>query len=353
LRSQKQNQRVETIMTALPSSPLSAAKTALFLAAGVFALASPAAAQQAATPVAPVTVQGTASPATVNRQTSSFVQSYAAAANPEINQIGRWQGAVCVHVGGLVPAQAAQVAGRIEDVAGSVGLAVLKPGCRSNIEVVFTDKPQAVLDKVPEPYLGFHYQTNLKKVRAVTHPVQAWYATATVGAGGATGLAFGGGNGRGPDPDNSDNWEANFGQIQGVQLSMDVVDSPDQTAPVGCADAPHFTSCLRSMFRNILIVVDDNAVAGKNLGPLTDYLAMLALAQPKSLDGCNALPSVIDMFAKSDCPGRDRPDALTPSDAAYLTALYASDPEAKMPLAQADISGRMAKILVNARTQNR
>jgi hypothetical protein len=347
----KQNQRVETIMTALPSSHLSAAKTALLLTAGICLLAYPAAAQQApATAVAPVTVQGTASPATVNKQTSSFVQSYAAASNPEI---GRWQGAVCVHVGGLVPAQAALVAGRIEDVASSVGLKVLAPGCRSNIEVVFTDQPQAVLDKVPEPYLGFHYQTNLKRVRAVTHPVQAWYATATVGAGGATGLAFGGGDGRGPDPNHSDNWIANFGQIGGVQLSMDVVDSPDHTAPVGCADAPHFTSCLRSMFRNILIVVDDNAIAGKNLGPLTDYLAMLALAQPKSLDGCNALPSVIDMFAKSDCPGRDRPDRLTPSDAAYLTALYASDPEAKMPLAQGDISSRMATILVNAKTQDR
>ena len=340
-------------MTALPSSPLSAAKAALFLTAGLFALASPAAAQQAATAVAPVTVQGAASPATVSKQTSSYVQSYAAAANPEINQIGRWHGAVCVHVGGLIPAQAADVAARIEDVASSVGLKVLTPGCRSNIEVVVTEQPQAVLDKVPEPYLGFHYQTNLKRVREVTHPVQAWYATATVGAGGAVGLAFGGGDGRGPDPNNSDNWEANFGQISGVQLSMDVVDSPDHTAPVGCADAPHFTSCLRTMFRNILIVVDNRAVAGKNLGPLTDYLAMLALAQPKTLEGCAALPSVIDMFAKSDCPGRDRPDGLTPSDAAYLTALYASDPEAKMPLAQGDISGRMAKILVNAKTTAR
>jgi hypothetical protein len=343
---------VETIMTAPLSSPLSAAKTAFLLAAGVCAFALPTAAQQAAapaTPIAPVTVQGAVSPATVNKQTSSFVQSHAAASNPEINQIGRWHDAVCVHVGGLIGDQAAQVAARIGDVASSVGLKVLMPGCHSNIEIVFTDQPQSVMDKVPEPYLGFHYQTNLRQVRTVTHPIQAWYATATIGAGGATGLAFGGGTGKQSNPLNPADWEANYGQISATQLSMDVVDSPDNTAPVGCADAPHFTSCLRSMFRNVLIVVDSRAVQGKDLGPLTDYLTMLALSQPKSLDGCDALASVIDMFAKSACPGRDRPDGLTPSDAAYLTALYESDPEAKMPLAQGDISIRMAKILVNAK----
>jgi hypothetical protein len=336
-------------MTASLSSPLSAARTALVLAAGLCALALPAAAQ----PVAPVTVQGTVAPAVVNKQASNFVQAHAAAANPEIDQIGRWHEAVCVQVTGLIPAQAADVAARIEDVANSVGLKVLMPGCRSNIEIVFTDQPQRVMDKVPDPYLGFHYQINTKRVRTVTHPIQAWYATATIGAGGATGLAFGGGTGKPNDPSNPAASEADFGQIQGVQLSMETVDSPNTTAPVGCADAPHFTSCLRSMFRNVLIVVDNRAIAGKNLGPVTDYLTMLALSQPKSLDGCNDLASVIDMFAKSDCPGRDRPDGLTPSDAAYLTALYESDPEAKMPLAQGDISGRMAKILINAKPANR
>jgi hypothetical protein len=318
----------------------------LFLAAGLCAFALPAAAQ----PVAPVTVQGTAAPAVVNKQASRFVQSHAAAANPEINQIGRWHEAVCVHVTGLIPAQAADVAARIADVANSVGLKVLMPGCKSNVEIVFTDQPQRLLDTVPDQYLGFHYQTNARKVRTVTHPIQAWYATATVGAGGATGLAFGGGDGKQSDPANPAETVANYGQIQGVQLSLETVDSPNNTAPVGCADAPHFTACLRSMFRNVLIVVDTHAIVGKDLGPVTDYLTMLALSQPKSLDGCNDLASVVDMFAKSDCPGRGRPDGLTPGDAAYLTALYASDPEAKMPLAQGDIAGRMAKILINART---
>ena len=47
-------------------------------------------------------------------------------------------------------------------------------------------------------------------------------------------------------------------------------------------------------------------------------------------------------------PGRDTPDGLTAPDAAYLTALYMSDPEGKKNMEQTDISIRMADILINA-----
>ena len=62
---------------------------------------------------------------------------------------------------------------------------------------------------------------------------------------------------------------------------------------------------------------------GQTLGPVSDYLSMLALAQIKSLDGCAALPSVLDLMGRS-CVGRETPDGLTSADAAYLTSLYSS-----------------------------
>ena len=104
---------------------------------------------------------------------------------------------------------------------------------------------------------------------------------------------------------------------------------------------------------NVILVVDTKATEGKDLGVLTDYLAMLAISQPKSLDGCNALPSVIDVLAKSACPGRGPPNGLTPADAAYLTGLYASDAEARTTSAEGDIAGRMAKILIKAQGVSR
>jgi hypothetical protein len=369
------------IMTVPPSSLLSPSKKTLLLAAGVCAVAFPAAAQKfgearviqsapaaapaapapatrPATPVAPVTVQ--AAPAVVAKEARSFVQAYTARSG-KIDQIPRWNQPVCVVVRGLVSAEAAKVAARIEDVARGVGLKVQKPGCQSNIQIMFTDQPQRMADSVGEAYLGYHSHTEIKKVRAVTHPIQGWYATATSGAAGATGLAFAGGSGTsqpsgggmglaggpGSPAANGSDWESNFGQTSGTQLSMQVVDSPDHSAPTGCADS-RFSSCMKSMFMNVLIVADNNAIVGKDMGVLTDYLAMLALSQPKSLDGCNALPSVIDVLAKPACADRDPPKGLTPADAAYLTGLYASDPEAKTTSAQGDIAGRMAKILIKA-----
>ena len=98
----------------------------------------------------------------------------------------------------------------------------------------------------------------------------------------------------------------------------------------------------------MFIVADSKTLEGKDVGLVADDLVMLALSQPKSLDGCTALPSVIDVFAKAPCPGRDPPDGLTPADAAYLTALYSADLEAGKAFELGDISGRMAKILIKA-----
>jgi len=251
---------------------------------------------------------------------------------------------------------------RVEDVARAVGLKVEKPGCQSNIQILFTDQPQKMADSIGEPYLGYHNRNELTKIRAVTRPIQGWYATSTAGAAGATGLMFAAGTGtsgapsmaHGPDsPDTSTTaWEANFGQLNAVQLSMNVVDSPEHSAPTGCADS-RFSSCMKSMFMNVIVLVDAKAVEGKDMRAVTDYVAMLAVSQPRSLDGCNALPSVLDLLAKTACTDRDQPVGMTSADSAYLAGLYASDPEARTTSAEGDIAGRMAAILIKAQTASR
>jgi hypothetical protein len=118
--------------------------------------------------------------------------------------------------------------------------------------------------------------------------------------------------------------------------------------PIGCGINHNFTACLQSVTKNVLIVADKKALEGKDAGVLSDYLVMLTLSQPKTLDGCSALPSVIDVLSTSACAGHEAPDGLTASDAAYLTALYKADPEGKRAAAEGDIAGRMAKILIKA-----
>jgi hypothetical protein len=293
-----------------------------------------------------VTVQG-ATPKTITAETHAFVQSTATAANPEIGQVSRWHGPVCVQVEGLAPGQSAEIKARIESVAQAVGLPSPSRGatCTADVEIVFSDDPQRVMNDVAkrrEDLLGYYHRHDHDRLKLVSRPVQAWYKTETVGDGGNAGIAFAT---LVPPPGRPYTY---VGDFPGRTIGNVKTDDPDISAPTGCADAPQFTACLTSQFQNVFIIADSRALKGKGVGLMADYLVMLALSQPKSLDGCAALPSILDLTAKAGCAGRSPPEGLTQADAAWLTALYASDPEANGAGAQSEISSRMADILIKA-----
>ena len=277
-----------------------------------------------------VTVEAAPKPKVIERQAHTFVESYAASPNAELDQVARWRDPVCVQVEGLPADSGGLVKARIEDVAKAVGLPKARAGCTANVEIVFTDKPQALMDNVAkrrETLLGYYHRHDRDKLKTVTRPIQAWYVTATRGGGGSRAAA-----------------------LYGVDLPADieVVDDPDNQGPVGCGINPHFSACVQSNIKNVFVVADTKALDGKDLGLLADYLVMVTLSQPRSLNGCNALSSVLDVLASPACTGRDEPDGVTPGDAAYLTALYSTDIEAKKASQLADIAVRMAKILTKA-----
>jgi hypothetical protein len=302
--------------------------------------------------VDPLTVRAAPDVQTAKKESQDFVKSYAGV-SPAIDQIARWHNPVCISVAGLSDAQTARVSGRILEVAEGLGMHAQAPGCKPNIEVVFTDQPQAFMDKVAttrEEVLGYYHRREKESLKAVTRPIQAWYVTATVsGAVDTASLAFatlttsvGTANGTGGGADGS---PISIGNTLSTQAKPEVADDPDNTVPSGCADAPQFTHCLASHLRNVLIVVDTTHLKpGQTLGPVSDYLSMLAMAQTKSLDGCAALPSVIDMMGKP-CIGRDAPNSITPADAAYLTALYTSNAESNKALEVDEIATNMGNML--------
>jgi len=293
--------------------------------------------------VGSVTVEGPLMPKVVQRQARDFVHALATP-TAELGQIPRWRDPVCVDVFGLRAEDAAKIKARVEDVAKAVGAEVQGPGCKGDIEIVFTEKPQFLMDGVArkrELLLGYYHRQDTRKLKSVTRPIQAWYVTATLG---------GGGNTTGPVFAYTEN--AMGRPAIPIQLHREVIDDAGYMAPTGCGDT-HFSACLRGVFKNVLIVSDANRLKGKDIGLLADYIVMVALSQPRSLDGCNALPSVIDVFASADCAGRKIPNGLTPADASYLTSLYQADPEARLMFQQGDIAGRMAKILINAGEQAR
>lgn len=301
---------------------------------------APEAAQ--ATPVSPVAVEAT-TPAELKKQTYSYVQTFGAT-TAKFDQLARWSRPICVTVQGLTPDKAALVKARVEETAKALKVGALGPGCNPTVELMFADQPQAVLDRVAErrpDVLGYDWRRQASVLKTVSHPIQSWYVTSTEGDSAGGGMAF---------MNLGDNGApvASLPGVAGRQQNGTVIDDPDERAP-SCAVNSRVTSCLKSMFEHVLVVVDNGKVQGYDLGFIADYATVLALSQPRSLDGCNVLPSVIDVFARG-CAGRDNPAGLTRADAAYLIALYKADLRARKTSEQTDIAGRMADALLNSRT---
>lgn len=197
-------------------------------------------------------------------------------ANAQVGLFGwvvRLDSALCIKVAGLPPDQEAAFKDRIEAVGQALSLRLYSVhqlcGGFKNVRILFTTDPQHTLDDMiaHEPSLVGDARSETRGVKTVTRPIQAWYRTRCY----ITACA--------PDP----------------------VAWPTDT---------------------VTVLVDVQRTKGVKLAAIADYATMLAISDPRSVDlGCQVLPSVLDLFADS-CSGRPAPDGLTPSDLAYLKALY-------------------------------
>ena len=220
----------------------------------------------------------------------NFVYSHAKLA-PKIDQLSRWIAPVCPEVRNLPPAFAMFITNRIKAVAKSVGAPLREP-CRTDIEIIFTSDPQALMNVVaaknPE-LLGYHYVHDTDAVASVKRPIQAWYVTAT------------------------------------SNRVRTYIDDPYHPAPSGTPGSRLSRGQL-SVFDHLLIVADSAKVAGYPAGEIADYLAMLSLSEADAPGDCGELPSILDLLS-SGCPAPEKPHSLTAADTAYLDGLYAMDPD--------------------------
>jgi len=261
-------------------------------------------------------------------------------------KMARWERHLCPVVVGQNEHYAAFITQHIKYVALAAGAPVaVEPSCKPNIEIVFTTTPQALLNTVRQDdpaYLG--YFTSLDQaddLARITRPVQAWYATETTDVKGKTYLDSGHAliNGH------------NIPNMSGtVGLGGDIL--PGETGPM--LNLPSFQAVLGSRlndgihtgFQHVLIVVDSSKLAGQDVIPLADYIAMLALTQVNSLDTCQELPSIVNRMA-ANC-GRTA-DSLTQFDLAYLQGLYHMSTNRKAALQRSEIGALMTDRLENPR----
>ena len=228
-----------------------------------------------------------------------------------LGKIARWKNGICPLAVGLSPKMNLYISQRIIRVAMMTG-APLDKGetCRPNILVIATDQPQAFLDfmSTKRPgLLGAHYISQRQKIATMTLPVQAWYSTATEDFYGFISADL-------------PSWEHGYG----VMSSDYVPGSASNILPGAHVSGSRLGDGLKSELSTAIILVDTPKIAGQQIGPLADYIAMLALSQGQSYDTCQSVPTINDLMA-AGCAAEMKPIALTDIDATYLRGLYKMD----------------------------
>ena len=263
---------------------------------------------------------------TATKPSAETIESYVdTRAQPTyiLGRMARWFKGVCPVTMGLGDKYAKYITQRIKDVAAAVGAPVnADPGCRPNIEVMFTLNPQILLNNVRKDHpllLGYHHNDReADELAKVTHSIQAWYTTISGDVHGSTQVV------------DSGLCNQNFGSM------------------FPCAIVTHSTGSravdgLNSGFFNVVIAADPSKLLDYEIGTLGDYVAMMALSQPASLDTCQDLPSISNLLAKG-CTAV--PSWITDGDLAFLKGLYATPNGYSMMAQRSSMQYQMKKTLV-------
>lgn len=265
--------------------------------------ALPAGAQDATKDVESVTVSGTRQRQVID----TFVNSLAAPARLS-GKITRWEDGVCPITVGLRPAATKFISDRLKVVAAEAGAPVGRPDCTPNIEIVFTTKPQALMDTVRKErpqLLGFAYTSGqMDALAKVTHSIQAWYTTETRDLRGNVTMDLGRHSGPGIEvPCNCD---------AGTMLQL-----PDANAV--SVTGSRLGDGTRSDFYHVIVAADPTKLTDYSIGAIADAVALLALSHVDAPESCQPLASIANLLV----PGCAQvPDGLTDNDTAFLRGLY-------------------------------
>jgi hypothetical protein len=224
--------------------------------------------------------------------------------SPFLGKIARWKRGICPVTLGLPDKFGLYVTQRIIRVAMAAGAPLDQhEPCRPNVAVLATPQPQKLLDFIRQKrvgLLGFHYRPQAEQLATMTLPVQAWYSTATEDFMGLITADI-------PDGALGYGVMSPLGRLSSFRVS-----------------GSRIGNGLKSEFTTAIIVVDTSKIAGQEIGPLADYIAMLTLAQGQYYDTCQDVPTITNLMA-SGCSPDMKPTAITDVDMTYLRGLYRMD----------------------------
>jgi hypothetical protein len=306
----------------------------VFLAFLLALLPLPLSAQPVDPPVESVTVTAAREAAI-----AKFIQTRAAPTRMT-GKIARWKARICPIAYGIPAAYSGFVVKRVREVAKLVGARTdADEKCRGNIQIVFTTKPQALLDNIRREHpnnLGY-YDTaeQAREMTVLKRPVHAFYATQTADLRG--------------------NRELDTKRRQGLTLTMPapppsgpLPESSTGTVTMNLPGASALSGSgsrlgdgLTSEFHHIVIVVDTTKVISLEMGTLADYIAMLALSQPQNFDSCQELPSITNLLVTPACAADTMTVAMSAHDLAYLDGLYKMNMAGSVNMQRSEIGYQM------------
>lgn len=250
--------------------------------------AAPQEPQTPATSVEEVVVEGRRLEETVR----AFVDEVAAP--PPGRRLARWDREICVGAANLQPAYAQFMIDRIATAAVQVGLTSGEPGCRPDIMVIGSDDADALATRLvadnPQGFRPARSGTDMgeEALEAFVNsdaPVRWWHISLPVSVD--TG-----------DPAIT---------LQGEDI-----------ATVTVRDASRLRSNVREDLARVVVILDVTRIGRVNFGALSDYVAMVALAQLDPQAETTGYDTVLNLFAQPTLTG------MTAWDRDYLTALYAA-----------------------------
>jgi len=224
-------------------------------------------------------------------------------------KLARWRASVCVGVGGLRPEAARFMADRVSDWAASVGLAIGSPGCEPQIFIVATADgdatARALVTSRPRDFNTGASQadrgsTALAAFQNSGRLIRWWHVSLPVN--GNTGMPIVRLPGQAP-----------FAAPEGMTRPSDFGSFANTVS------ASRLTDESEDHLMQAIIVLDMAALDQAGFAQITDYIAMVALAQIAP-DADPPNPSILRLFS----PDEVQEETLTRWDQAYLRALYST-----------------------------
>jgi len=245
--------------------------------------------------------------------------------------LSRWRGglqSICPMTEGLTPAYNAFVTARLRAIAAYVGAPVQSdPRCKSNVQILFTDKPQEKMDAVVKwatsPAFRNKYSGGKQDLIAFTsdHAVQGWYLTTSAGAFVLTS-------------------DVSVVGLNVLPLWPRITQNYNSNEAVGTRLGGGSGS--GSGIGIVILVVDQTKVVGSSVGTIAEYLAMLTLSVAQSPDHCDPMPSILDLMS-SNCSTREKPTGMTAGDLAFMKALYYKNTGLGPSLSGSEINDNMTR----------